>query len=94
MANKFANTEQAITWLLESHPECRGSANRMIIGYWQWVDGVEKLSHFNHLTCAETILREARSVLKRRPELGWPSAGEKIRHDVQELFGPVEVSHA
>ena len=72
-----ANIEQSVLGLLEQFPAIRSSSNLLILGFWIRVDGwPEKQKDFHQTTPAESILREAREVWRKRPDLS-PTANPK-----------------
>ena len=83
------NLEQSVTELLEQYPGCRGSYNRLVMGYWVYMEGYPmKQKTFDNLTPLESICREARTILARRPELS--PAANPLGYQTADLFAMVK----
>lgn len=81
-----ANIEQSVLGLLEKFPALRRSTNLLCLGYWILVDGwPEKEKDFYQTTPLESIVREAREVWKKRPDLS-PTANPKPSPQCQQVF--------
>ena len=96
-----ANIEQSVLGVLEQFPATRKSPNSLLLAYWWRVDGwPEKMKDFYQTTPAESILREAREVWRKRPDLS-PTANpvpspqrQQVFREILELFPATEVERA
>ncbi len=64
-----ASIEQDVQRLLEEYPALRCSTNRLVFGYWILCDKLTTNQDFDATTPLESIVREARKVFSRRPDL-------------------------
>lgn len=81
-----ANIEQTVLGLLEKFPALRRSSNLLCLGYWILIDGwPEKQKDFYQTTSLESIVREAREVWRKRPDLS-PTANPIPSSNRQEVF--------
>ena len=81
-----ANIQQSVLELLEKFPALRRSSNLLVLGYWMRVDGwPEKQKDFYHTTPLESIVREAREVWRKRPDLS-PTANPIPSSQRQQVF--------
>ena len=93
-----ANIEQSVLGVLEKFPATRKSPNSLLLAYWWRVDGwPEKQPDFYQTTPAESILREAREVWRKRPDLS-PTANpvpspqrQRVFQEILELFPNTEM---
>ena len=97
----MASIELEVLGVLEQFPATRKSPNSLLLAYWWRVDGwPEKIKDFYQTTPAESILREAREVWRKRPDLS-PTANpipspqrQQVFREILELFPATEVERA
>ena len=80
----MASVEQNVQTLLEKYPGLRCSTNRLVFGYWIHYDHLNDNKGFDVTTPLESIVREARKVFARRPDLS--PAANPLRSDTEDLF--------
>ncbi len=81
-----ANIQQSVLDLLERYPAIRGSTNALVLAYWIRVDGYPTAQHdFGQTTSLESIVREAREVWRKRPDLS-PTANPINAVAIQQVF--------
>lgn len=77
------NIEQTVMQVLTDHPETRLSYNRLVVGYWKYID---HSTDFDKLTPLESICRAARKIWGTHPELS-PTAAQVTLNETVNAVG-------